>query len=414
MLAQNLVRQKVKNLSCEFFLNYYMGLKEFEKIDKVIDEVVLYYSINKKSLFLEHRGQQHVSEARQVISYILRIKLYLSFPAIGKILNRDHTTIMHACKKVEELILNRPELDDFVSNLLSGTQIDTRVFNPVPVVKKIEKKGKVFCVSKEQLSKLKSDDKTRLLFSKLAAVKEDYSLPIEFSEEYLSKILNDSNRRFSACLINRYGFGENKFTTLQQLANQEKLTRERIRQIVAAGIYKIVNNNKGGTLQILTKVIQRLEKDKIIYVDDFLKEIFVFEKKKKEKAKKFLKVIMNFTYWVKEFELSGKCFFVFDFNEKYIIKEIGNIKGLILQIASSMPDTVTDRWLYIYSRLLISEYLNTKPYLLNKIFLKSCYNNYLFESEVMIHKYNDYKKYSIKTEKKHIKGVPKDYLTYFN
>ena len=79
MLAQNLVRQKVKNLSCEFFLNYYMGLKEFEKIDKVIDEVVLYYSINKKSLFLEHRGQQHVSEARQVISYILRIKLYLSF-----------------------------------------------------------------------------------------------------------------------------------------------------------------------------------------------------------------------------------------------------------------------------------------------------------------------------------------------
>jgi len=52
LLAQNLVRQKVKNLSCEFFLNYYMGLKEFEKIDKVIDEVVLYYSINKKSLFL--------------------------------------------------------------------------------------------------------------------------------------------------------------------------------------------------------------------------------------------------------------------------------------------------------------------------------------------------------------------------
>lgn len=42
------------------------------------------------------------SHPRMVAMYLCRAYLHLSFPAIGRHFNRDHTTVMHAVTKVLE------------------------------------------------------------------------------------------------------------------------------------------------------------------------------------------------------------------------------------------------------------------------------------------------------------------------
>lgn len=44
-----------------------------------------------------------VALARQIVMYLLRAE-GLSFPEIGKVLRRDHTTVMAGCKRIEMLL----------------------------------------------------------------------------------------------------------------------------------------------------------------------------------------------------------------------------------------------------------------------------------------------------------------------
>ena len=39
--------------------------------------------------------------ARQVAMYLCRTRTPLSFPALGRLFHRDHTTVMHAVKKID-------------------------------------------------------------------------------------------------------------------------------------------------------------------------------------------------------------------------------------------------------------------------------------------------------------------------
>lgn len=56
--------------------------------------------------------------ARQTAMYLARRHTGLSFQAIGKALgNRDHTTVMHACRKVEQAVATDIELRSAVSQL---------------------------------------------------------------------------------------------------------------------------------------------------------------------------------------------------------------------------------------------------------------------------------------------------------
>ena len=43
-----------------------------------------------------------VAYPRQMAMYMIRQELEYSFPDIAKIFKRDHTTVMHACNKIEE------------------------------------------------------------------------------------------------------------------------------------------------------------------------------------------------------------------------------------------------------------------------------------------------------------------------
>ena len=78
-----------------------------DQVNEVIENASKAYNIPISEIKGKSR-QQDLVVARHIAIYNLRNKVGLSFPAIGKIFNRDHTTIMHACDKVQGII-NREE-----------------------------------------------------------------------------------------------------------------------------------------------------------------------------------------------------------------------------------------------------------------------------------------------------------------
>jgi chromosomal replication initiator protein len=51
-----------------------------------------------------HNRQQHVLYARHTFNYICRKTLRMSFESIGRIINRDHSTIIHSVRQTQDLI----------------------------------------------------------------------------------------------------------------------------------------------------------------------------------------------------------------------------------------------------------------------------------------------------------------------
>ena len=61
---------------------------------------------------------QYVARPRQVAMYLSRELTPYSLPMIGrKFGGRDHTTVMHACKRIEELMTFDPEIADAVGEI---------------------------------------------------------------------------------------------------------------------------------------------------------------------------------------------------------------------------------------------------------------------------------------------------------
>ena len=86
-------------------------------VKSVIQTVARYYSINEKKLFLKTRKQEIV-KPRQIIMYLLRDELGLSYPSIGgKIGGRDHTTIIHAFEKISDNVKNDVSLADEINTI---------------------------------------------------------------------------------------------------------------------------------------------------------------------------------------------------------------------------------------------------------------------------------------------------------
>ena len=70
-------------------------------------------------MFSARRARQ-IARPRQIAMYLSKNLTSLSYPEIGrKFGNRDHTTIMHAVKKIEDVIKLDPELSDDIQILKS-------------------------------------------------------------------------------------------------------------------------------------------------------------------------------------------------------------------------------------------------------------------------------------------------------
>jgi len=91
---------------------------------ELLKEISDYFDISIEQLLGPRRNKELVYP-RQISAYLLREELNLSFPKIGKELGgKDHTTIMHACKKIaKELQINeviKHEINDIKEKLYNN------------------------------------------------------------------------------------------------------------------------------------------------------------------------------------------------------------------------------------------------------------------------------------------------------
>jgi len=81
---------------------------------KIIQAVVEFYDLKEKDIFEESRKKE-VVKPRQIIMFLLREELKYSFPAIGRIFKgKDHTTAIHAFKKIQRQLRESENLTEEV------------------------------------------------------------------------------------------------------------------------------------------------------------------------------------------------------------------------------------------------------------------------------------------------------------
>lgn len=83
-------------------------------IQKTVAE---YYSMRVADLHSKRRNR-HITRPRQIAMALAKELTTLSLPDIGDAFGgRDHTTVMHACKKVNDLLKNDPKIKEDYENL---------------------------------------------------------------------------------------------------------------------------------------------------------------------------------------------------------------------------------------------------------------------------------------------------------
>ena len=87
-------------------------------IEAIIHAVAKYYEVSEDRLLEAGRGTKEVAHARQVAMYLMKQLTTLSLKSVGtRFGNRDHSTVVHACKTIEKEMLDDPSFARVVDNL---------------------------------------------------------------------------------------------------------------------------------------------------------------------------------------------------------------------------------------------------------------------------------------------------------
>ena len=85
--------------------------------EKIISRVSKKYGVTEDEIYGRKRTK-HIANARNISIYIIRKITDLSFPAIGKLFDRDHSTIISSNDSVEQNIKNNPLFSIEISDLM--------------------------------------------------------------------------------------------------------------------------------------------------------------------------------------------------------------------------------------------------------------------------------------------------------
>ena len=85
-------------------------------IDEIQKKVAEYFNISVKEMQSSRRART-VARPRQIAMYLAKQLTSRSLPEIGRKFDRDHTTVMHAVRKVEELIVEDKSLAENIDSL---------------------------------------------------------------------------------------------------------------------------------------------------------------------------------------------------------------------------------------------------------------------------------------------------------
>jgi len=395
--------------------------KEYKKL---INSILDYYETDRRSLSGNSR-KAYLVEARQVFAYCLREKFHLSFPVIGKILKRDHTTIFYSYNKISLLIDKDKRIKKLLKQLLGD--VKSRIYKQV-ISRGLNMKkdsinhnkgaDKYLDPTLKLIKKIKSKNTGNHIKEFLPRFRTDvekYELPIKFNENYLNLIFDKLGERNKSIVLNRYHFLKKGFPTLQKLVPTYDISRQRLKQIIDNSFQKIYRNNHGAVRQILVLLSKEIIEKDIVLINSFKEQIYLAKKENEAALLKFLFAIISIVRWIKVFEFSGNKFFINVVEEDRVLKHIDSIKQLIKKNVDKIPDSIEDKWEYIYKNLMLDDYFQEYPSLLNEDFLRSCFDNYLFEKEIIVFRNENIKKYTLKLTKKEkkINGVPDEYKVFF-
>ena len=85
-------------------------------VDKIFTAVFKKYNVRRDDLVGTRRTKE-VAAARQTTNYLIRKITYMSFPNIGKIFSRDHSTIINSCEKVANMLEAGGEMKAVITDL---------------------------------------------------------------------------------------------------------------------------------------------------------------------------------------------------------------------------------------------------------------------------------------------------------
>ena len=96
------------------FINYNKKSINIESIQNIVAD---HFNLNLAEM-LSPRRSRSLARPRQIAMYLAKQHTVNSLPDIGrKFSNRDHTTVIHAVKKIEELIKKDNEIEKNVSEI---------------------------------------------------------------------------------------------------------------------------------------------------------------------------------------------------------------------------------------------------------------------------------------------------------
>ena len=88
-----------------------------EKLESIQNMVAAHFNLDIQEM-LSARRSRSLARPRQIAMYLAKQYTTNSLPDIGrKFSNRDHTTVIHAVKKIEELIKNNNEIKQNIGEI---------------------------------------------------------------------------------------------------------------------------------------------------------------------------------------------------------------------------------------------------------------------------------------------------------
>ncbi|MGI9461461.1 MAG: chromosomal replication initiator protein DnaA [Alphaproteobacteria bacterium] len=119
--------EKCQNLLSDFF----RPERKKITIDTIQQMIANYYDITLEELLSKSRLQD-IARPRQIAMYLAKKATTRSLPSIGKRFRRDHTTVIHAVRTIENRMGDNPKFQEEVIALLSRLKIE----NTAPIKKK--------------------------------------------------------------------------------------------------------------------------------------------------------------------------------------------------------------------------------------------------------------------------------------
>ena len=119
VLAFSKINTKSPNIyECKRILKDFINdNKKSINIESIQNIVAVYFNLNIQEM-LSPRRSRSLARPRQIAMYLAKKYTTNSLPDIGrKFSNRDHTTVIHAVKKIEELIKNDNEIKQSITEI---------------------------------------------------------------------------------------------------------------------------------------------------------------------------------------------------------------------------------------------------------------------------------------------------------